>query len=65
VASAYAGCLGVPSVFPASAFPALLGLSGDRGAVRLLSESGVGAVDWPDGVVDVDVEADVARCERG
>jgi molybdenum cofactor cytidylyltransferase len=61
IASAYAGCLGVPAVFPATAFAALLGLSGDHGAVRLLAACGVGAVDWPDGIGDVDVKADVAH----
>nr|HEX4312370.1 nucleotidyltransferase family protein [Kofleriaceae bacterium] len=61
IASAYGCSLGVPAVFPAASFPSLLGLAGDRGAVSLLAASGVGAVDWPDGVLDVDVPDDLAH----
>ncbi len=59
VGSAYGGVVGVPAVFGCQLFDGLLGLGGDRGAAAMLAGNGVGAVDWMDGVVDVDVEDDV------
>jgi len=59
--SAYRGVLGVPAVFDAALFPALLALSGDRGAAALLAETRAATVPWPAGAVDIDTEADVVR----
>lgn len=61
VASAYGCALGIPAVFSADSFHSLLGLAGDRGAVSLLAARGVGAVDWPDGLLDIDEPADLAH----
>lgn len=57
VGSRYAGAVGVPAVFARDRFDDLMKLRGDRGARSLL----VGAcfVDWPDGLVDIDTEADL------
>lgn len=59
VASRYEGVLGTPAVFDGSVFGALSKLEGGRGAHALLE--GALAVDWPDGAVDVDTAADLAR----
>jgi xanthine dehydrogenase accessory factor len=65
VASSYAGVLGVPAIFARETFASLLELHGDSGAQRLVrSEEAVITVDWPDGALDVDVAADVARLDR-
>ena len=62
VASGYGGTLGVPAVFDARSFRALLTLEGDRGAAKLIrSLEGVVVVPWEEGLVDVDTEEDVAR----
>jgi xanthine dehydrogenase accessory factor len=55
-ASRYAGVLGPPAVFPASAFAQLETLTGDLGARALLraADARVAAVDWPEGAHDVD-----------
>jgi xanthine/CO dehydrogenase XdhC/CoxF family maturation factor/CTP:molybdopterin cytidylyltransferase MocA len=59
--SLYDGVLGVPALFDASLFDALLALDGDRGAARVLRACvGAVAVPWPEGAVDVDTEADAA-----
>jgi CTP:molybdopterin cytidylyltransferase MocA len=59
VGSAYRNTVGVPAVFPASSFPALAALQGDRGARALLG--GAAAIAWDDGAIDVDSEADVTE----
>jgi molybdenum cofactor cytidylyltransferase/nicotine blue oxidoreductase len=59
VASSYAGRNGVPAYFPASAFPALLALSGDIGARNLLR--GARAVPLVGGELDIDTPEDLAR----
>jgi CTP:molybdopterin cytidylyltransferase MocA len=56
--SRYSGVVGVPAIFGAPDFLALGALDGDLGARSLL---GVDAVDWPDGALDLDTAADVAR----
>jgi CTP:molybdopterin cytidylyltransferase MocA len=62
VGSRYGDTLGVPALFAASLLPALLELSGDRGAKAVLASCpGSVAVDWADGAFDVDTEADVQR----
>jgi CTP:molybdopterin cytidylyltransferase MocA len=61
VASGYAGTCGIPALFDASWYPRLLGLTGDRGAGFLLrSDPSVAVVAWPDGVFDIDTNADAA-----
>ena len=52
VASSYAGRHGVPAYFPASAFAALLELTGDQGARALLKTAQ--AVTLPGGELDID-----------
>jgi CTP:molybdopterin cytidylyltransferase MocA len=67
VASEYAGMVGIPAVFPAGWFPALLSLEGDSGARKILREASdsVLTVDFDGGEVDVDTPADVEALGRG
>lgn len=60
-ASAYAGVLGTPAVFPRGAFRQLFGLRGDMGARALLVKPArpVIGVPFPDGEVDIDTPADL------
>jgi CTP:molybdopterin cytidylyltransferase MocA len=59
-ASRYAGAAGVPAVFPAHDFGALLSLRGDAGAGAYLRHAaGVALVPWPDGELDVDTPDDL------
>lgn len=58
-ASAYANRRGIPAYFPASSFPQLLQLRGDRGARELLEEAH--AVNLPGGELDIDTAADLER----
>jgi CTP:molybdopterin cytidylyltransferase MocA len=60
VASRYDGVVGIPVVFGASEFPALVALRGDTGARHVLAAA-TPAVDWPDGAFDLDTPHDVAR----
>lgn len=64
-ASAYAGILGIPAVFPRSAFPDLFGLEGDRGARALLMKPPctVVSLDFPGGEVDIDEPSDLGQLE--
>ena len=62
VASAYAGRLGVPALFPREAFPKLLASEGDRGARDLLA--GAAAVPFPRGGEDLDTPEDLLRFTR-
>ena len=62
VASGYGGTYGVPALVPAPLFSALCALTGDQGAARVLRQRpDVEVVDWPDGALDIDTEADLAR----
>lgn len=62
IASRYGDALGVPAVIEAQHFARLLSIVGDRGAAPLLrSGIDVGAVDWPEGAIDLDSALDVAR----
>jgi CTP:molybdopterin cytidylyltransferase MocA len=64
-ASAYQGVLGVPAIFPRRFFPALQALEGDSGARQLLRGNfPVTAVNWPEGICDLDQPADLVRNER-
>jgi molybdenum cofactor cytidylyltransferase len=64
-ASAYAGILGVPAVFPRSLFTELLALRGDKGARVLLAHPtcGVVTVEFTGGEVDIDLPADLAHLQ--
>jgi molybdenum cofactor cytidylyltransferase len=59
VGSRYGGSVGVPAVFPRPLFTDLVKLEGDRGAKSVLASAD--SVDWPDGLVDIDTEADLHR----
>jgi molybdenum cofactor cytidylyltransferase len=58
VACKYGGALGVPTLFSRALFPALHALRGPAGARELLRQhASLPAIDFPDGAVDVDTEA--------
>lgn len=59
VACAYGGVRGIPALIPASAFPELLRLAGDKGARALLQGEGVVEVPFPQGAWDVDEPGDL------
>jgi len=61
VASSYADTLGVPAIFPRSAFPQLLALRGDKGARAILLDPPcpLAAVPFAGGEIDIDVPADL------
>ena len=62
VASRYADSLGVPALFGRELFGVLLSVRGSTGAKRVIrDERDAVAVDWPEGVLDVDTPADAAR----
>lgn len=65
VASGYEEIVGIPAIFPAASFPALLELSGDAGARRLLRSSGAEdgpiVVPCPAASLDLDTPEDEAR----
>jgi CTP:molybdopterin cytidylyltransferase MocA len=61
VASRYSGVVGVPALFPATAFRRLFGLSGDAGAAAILRDDpGTLSIEWPAGEVDIDTTRDLA-----
>jgi molybdenum cofactor cytidylyltransferase len=63
VASSYADTAGIPALFDWSCFESLLQLQEDRGAKRLIMSraSETALVPFPDGAVDIDTPADLAR----
>jgi CTP:molybdopterin cytidylyltransferase MocA len=65
VASAYAGILGIPAIFPASQFPHLLALQGDAGARHLLRNPNCALISVPftGGEIDLDTLSDLAKLE--
>lgn len=65
VASAYAGVLGIPAVFPREVFAELCALRGDRGARSLLVQPScpLVALPFPGGEIDIDLPADLAQLE--
>ena len=65
VASAYAGVIGIPAVFPRIVFAHLRALSGDKGARALLIEPPCRLVEvpFPGGEVDIDEPADLNLLE--
>jgi CTP:molybdopterin cytidylyltransferase MocA len=60
-ASSYAGALGIPAIFPQTAFAALRALSGDKGARMLLAKPPCPLVSSPfaGGEIDIDLPADL------
>jgi molybdenum cofactor cytidylyltransferase len=59
-AAQYAGSLGAPAIFPASCWPALRRLEGDRGARDFIASlSVVSAVAVPNAARDIDTPADL------
>jgi len=64
-ASAYAGVLGIPAVFPHDVFANLLALRGDKGARSLLMQPPCPmlALPFPGGEIDIDEPADLAQLE--
>jgi molybdenum cofactor cytidylyltransferase len=65
VAATYEGQVGVPAIFPAHAFSALLELRGDMGARRVLQRLADRCIrlPMPHAGVDVDTPEDLARLE--
>lgn len=63
--AAFAGTRGVPAIFPATAKPWLLQLSGDRGAKGLLNGNDVIAVALPNAAFDVDTRSDLLHVKQG
>jgi molybdenum cofactor cytidylyltransferase len=65
VASAYAGAIGIPAVFPRQAFPHLLALRGDKGARALLLEPPCPLIEmpFPGGEIDIDRPEDLEHLE--
>jgi molybdenum cofactor cytidylyltransferase len=63
VASAYAGVVGIPAVFPRMAFPLLFALRGDKGARGLLLEPPCPliAIPFAGGEVDIDRPEDLKQ----
>ncbi len=60
----YEGNLGVPAIFPRSAFAELAALRGDKGARLLLQQPGVTPVAWPEGRLDLDDANAVSKIEK-
>ena len=60
----YEGTLGVPAIFPRSAFAELTALRGDKGARVLLKQPGVTPVAWPEGKLDLDDAKAVSVIEK-
>ncbi len=60
VASAYAGTLGVPALFPRRLFPELISLDASHGARHLLARYRAEAVEvpFPGGMIDIDTPSD-------
>lgn len=67
VASAYADSVGVPALFSIAHIKSLENLPGDRGAKALLQQHAaeVTHVPFPDGVFDIDTQADFERLKPG
>ncbi len=63
VASAYAGALGIPAIFPRAAFPHLRTLHGDKGARALLANPPCPliSIPLPGGELDIDEPADLEQ----
>lgn len=66
IASRYQNILGTPALFDKTIFEALLELKGDTGAKKILNENPqwVSVVDFPEGIIDIDTEADYEKLLR-
>ena len=66
-ASTYAGTIGVPALFDRKYFDALMQLSGDEGAKKILlqHEEDVTLVPFEKGVIDIDTIKDVEKFRMG
>jgi molybdenum cofactor cytidylyltransferase len=61
----YGGRPGAPAIFPATDWPALRALDGDRGAAVLLAQRpGLVTVPMPAAAIDIDLPADLDRLPR-
>jgi molybdenum cofactor cytidylyltransferase len=62
-ASTYAGVKGVPAIFSRTVVPALMQLSGDEGARKIISNARwkVATVEFPGGTADIDLPSDLAQ----
>lgn len=60
VASSYDDKIGIPALFHKSLFPALMELTGDKGARKLISENPekVATIPFPEGIKDIDTASD-------
>jgi len=60
VASAYADTVGTPALFTQKYFDALLSLTGEEGAKKIIkaNENDVTTVDFPQGIIDIDTAKD-------
>lgn len=60
VASAYADTIGTPALFTQKYFDALLSLTGEEGAKKVIKANAgdVATVDFPQGAIDIDTEKD-------
>lgn len=65
VASAYAGVVGIPAVFPRLVFPHLLALRGDQGARAILAQPPCPliAVPFSGGEIDIDQPGDLTQLQ--
>lgn len=63
VACEYGGVLGVPALFGQALFPALLSLTGDEGARRVIKNyvGPVTRLPFPEGIWDIDTSADAEK----
>ena len=63
IASAYADTVGVPAIFPAQHFPAILQLQGDTGAKAIIDNNleHVARVSIPEAEIDIDTQEDLIK----
>jgi molybdenum cofactor cytidylyltransferase len=63
VASSYEDKLGTPALFHRSMFPALMELTGDKGARKLIADNmeRVATVSFPQGITDIDTKEDYEK----
>jgi molybdenum cofactor cytidylyltransferase len=63
VASSYEDKLGTPALFHRSMFPALMELTGDKGARKLIADNPekVATVSFPEGIKDIDTKEDYEK----
>jgi len=66
IAAAYAGTIGVPTLFPKRWMPELLQLRGDRGAKTILEDhrNELMTIPFEDGAIDIDTVDDLKKLIR-